>query len=347
MPPTPWRATACGSRTPTPPAGKALGRAGTATFGTSDLAGIDVLAHAVRTHYDGAPQDEQREVMQLPPWILAMVERGTVGMKAGAGFYKDKRTLVIDPETLEYRPREEPAYASLAAAKKTADPGARVAALVASDDPAGRFAWDVTATTLIYAAYRSARSPTPCPRSTTRYAGAMAWELGPFELWDALGLVASVERMTAEGREVPSWVRDLAASPTPSFYLREGSTTLVWDVQAGRHVALAMRPWAISLAEAKRTGRTIRENDDASLVDLGDGIGLPRVPHQGERGQRGGPRLPRGDAGARRVRLRRFGDRQSGHDVLGRSRPRHHARAGQAAGLGGHRRARSAAPRAR
>jgi len=252
--------------------GKALARAATATFGTSDLAGVDVLAHAVRTHYEGAPEDECRDFMQLPPWILAMVERGTVGRKAGAGFYKDKRALVIDPQTLEYRPRREASFASLAAAAKMADPGARVAALVAADDPAGGFAWDVTATTLIYAARRVGEIADDLPSIDNALRWGMGWELGPFELWDALGLPTSVERMMAEGRGVPHWVRDLAAGPTPSFYVRDGGQTLVWDVREGRHVPRAVRTWAISLAEARRSGRTIRECEDASLIDLCDRV---------------------------------------------------------------------------
>lgn len=252
--------------------GKALARAATATFGTSDLAGVDVLAHAVRTHYEGAPEDECREVMRLPAWILAMVDRGTVGLKAGAGFYKDKRTLVIDAQALEYRPRKEPAFASLDAAAKTTDPRARVAALVAAEDPAGEFAWDVTATTLVYAARRLGEIADDLPSIDDALRWGMGWDLGPFELWDAIGLTASVQRMTAEGRDLPTWVRELAAGPTPSFYTRDGGSTQVWNVHAGRHVPVAARPWAISLADAKRSGRTIFENDDASLVDLGDRV---------------------------------------------------------------------------
>jgi 3-hydroxyacyl-CoA dehydrogenase len=250
--------------------GKALARA--TTFGTSDLAGVDVLAHAVRTHYEGTPEDECRDLMQLPAWIVAMVERGTVGLKAGAGFYKDKHSLVIDPGSLEYRPRKEPSFASLGAATKTTDPGARVAALVAADDAAGTFAWDVTATTLVYAARRVGEIADELPSIDTALRWGMGWELGPFELWDAIGLSASVRRMTAEGRDVPLWVLGLAAGPAPSFYVRDGGSTLVWDVQVARHVPLVARPWAISLTEAKRSGHTIFENDDASLVDLGDRV---------------------------------------------------------------------------
>ncbi len=287
--------------------GKALARSGTATFGTSDLAGIDVLAHAVRNHYEGAPQDESRDLMKLPDWVLAMVERGTVGNKAGAGFYKERRAFTIDPVTLAYRPRQEPEQASLAAAAKTADAGGRAAAFVAADDPAGRFAWDLTAATLLYAARRIPEIADDIAAIDRAMRWGFGWELGPFELWDALGVAGTAERMTAEGREVPEWVPAVAASPAGSFYARgpaaggpaeadAASTAAAWDPavalawdpavalawdpavalacdpEAARYRALPARPRALSLAAVQQAGRTLREDTHARLLDLGDGV---------------------------------------------------------------------------
>jgi 3-hydroxyacyl-CoA dehydrogenase len=252
--------------------GRALGRAATATFGTSDLAGIDVLAHAVRTHYEGAPQDEWRELMRLPAWIAALVERGTVGNKAGAGFYKDKRQLVVDPASLEYRLRMEPAYPSLLAGTRNGDAGARASALVSADDAAGRFAWDLTASTLLYAAHRLPEISDDILAIDQALRWGMGWELGPFELWDALGLAASLERMEAEGRAIPAWVREVAASPLPSFYGREGAAVRKWDLTRGGHATAEAPAWRISLAGLKRAGGLLRETEDAALVDLGDGV---------------------------------------------------------------------------
>lgn len=253
--------------------GQALARSTTATFGTADLAGLDVLAHAVRTQHDGAPADEQRDTLRLPAWVTAMVERGALGRKAGAGFYAEKGATVIEPHTLEYRPRCGSVHASLAALPRIADPGARAAALVAAPDAAGRFAWDLTAATLLYSARRIPEIADDLASVDRAMRWGYAWELGPFELWDALGVAATVERMQAEGRAVPDWVRAVAASPAGSFYEDSAAAPpRAWDPRRGAHMALPARPRALSLATAEREGRVLRQNEHARLVDLGEGV---------------------------------------------------------------------------
>ena len=258
--------------------GKALARPNSATFRTADLVGLDVLAHVARTQYEGAPDDERREVFALPGWLAAMVEAGLLGQKAGAGFYKrvkeggGKTTLAIDPATREYRPKGKTEFPSLAEAKGIDDPGRRVAALVAGKDPGARLAWDVTAETLLYAARRIPDVAGDVPSIDRAMRWGFGWELGPFEIWDALGVKASVERMSAEGRDVPEGVRALAASPNPSFYLREGTAVRVWNPVARAHATLEDRPRVTVLADLKAAGRTLYANPEASLVDLGDGV---------------------------------------------------------------------------
>ena len=106
--------------------GRALARSVTATYGTSNLAGTDVLSYAVASHYQTAVNDEMREQWHLPQWILDMVARGYLGEKTGGSFFREKRTLVIDPATLDYVPWQNPRQPSLAEANKISDPVARV-----------------------------------------------------------------------------------------------------------------------------------------------------------------------------------------------------------------------------
>ena len=99
-----------------------------------------------------------------------------------------------------------------------------------------------------------------------------AWDLGPFELWDALGVKETVERMKAEGRPVPQWVLELAASESPSFYKKEAGQVRVWGPGQAEHKPLPSRPRTIVLADLKATGKTLDENEHASLIDLGDRV---------------------------------------------------------------------------
>ncbi len=258
--------------------GRALGRPKSATFRTADLVGLDVLAHVARTQYEGAPDDERRAVFQPPAWLGQMIRDGRLGQKSGAGFYKrvkqdgKREILAFDPQTGAYRPRRKAEFPVLAELKGVDDPARRAATLISDRSPAGAFAWDVMSETLLYAARRIPTVAADVVSVDRALRWGFGWDLGPFEIWDALGVPASVERLTAEGREVPAGVLALAASEVPRFYRHEGGETLVWDLEKQAHVALAPRPRVTVLADVKRTARTWFRNAEASLVDLGDGV---------------------------------------------------------------------------
>jgi 3-hydroxyacyl-CoA dehydrogenase len=252
--------------------GRALARSVTATYGTSNLAGTDVLAYAVAGHYETAVDDEMREQWRLPQWILDMVAKGYLGEKTGGSFFREKRTLVIDPATLEYRPWQDPRQPSLAEANKLSDPLARVKKFISFDDDAARFGWDLLAATFIYSANRVPEICSDITAIDRSMRWGYAWDLGPFELWDALGVKETVERMQAEGRAVPEWVLALAASDDPRFYKVEADQTLIWGPGQAQHKALSPRPRTIILADLKRSGKTLDEDEHASLIDLGDRV---------------------------------------------------------------------------
>ncbi len=252
--------------------GRALARSVTATYGTSNLAGTDVLAFAVAGHYEAAVDDEMREQWRLPQWILDMVAKGYLGEKSGGSFFREKRTLVIDPATLEYRPWQDPRQPSLAEANRISDPVARVKKFISGDDDAARFGWDLLAATFVYAANRIPEICADIAQIDRGMRWGYAWDLGPFELWDALGVKETVERMQAEGRVVPEWVQMLAASDSPHFYEKAAGRTRVWGPGQAEHKVLPARARTIVLADLKADGKTLDENEHASLIDLGDRV---------------------------------------------------------------------------
>ena len=258
--------------------GQALARPKSATFRTADLVGLDVLAHVAGNQYELAPDDERRETFRLPPFLQKMIENGQLGQKAGGGFYKRvkqdgaKVTLALDPVSGEYRPKEKVKFPVLAELKSVEDPGQRVAALLRDKGAAGRFAWDVLAETLLYAARRIPAVSDDLVSIDRALRWGFGWELGPFEIWDAIGVQSSVARMVEDGRDVPGAVRTLAESDNPSFYLRDGLHTQVWDLPSQTHVDLEPRPGVTVLSDLKAAGRTLLSNPEASLIDLGDGV---------------------------------------------------------------------------
>jgi 3-hydroxyacyl-CoA dehydrogenase len=252
--------------------GRALARSVTATYGTSNLAGTDVLAYAVASHYETAVDDEMREQWRLPEWILNMVAKGYLGEKTGGSFFREKRTMVIDPATLEYRPWQDPRQPSLAGANKISDPVARVKKFISFDDDAARFGWDLLAATFVYSANRVPEICHHISAIDRSMRWGYAWDLGPFELWDALGVKETVDRMVAEGRSVPDWVLRLAASDYPFFYKKEVDQVEVWGPGQTKHRPLPARSRTIFLADLKAAGKTLDEDEHASLIDLGDRI---------------------------------------------------------------------------
>jgi 3-hydroxyacyl-CoA dehydrogenase len=176
--------------------GSAIGRPRSATFRTMDIAGIDVLMHVARNLGERlmgtGPIDLRGPVptpFTIPAFVEALVARGTVGAKSGAGFYKkqkDGEILTLDPTTLEYRPKQAVKLPALEAARSIEDVGERIRTLVAGKDKVGEFLRQTLIPTLDYAARVTpdiAHSEEDVDRAMR---WGFGWELGPFETLAAL-----------------------------------------------------------------------------------------------------------------------------------------------------------------
>ena len=107
-----------------------------------------------------------------------------------------------------------------------------MAALATSDSDAGRFVWRILSQMMVYSASKLGDVADDIISIDRAMRWGYAWELGPFETWDAIGLSGSLPRMEADGLEVPKWVKDLAASGG-SFYRDEPGGRLQTDTSGG------------------------------------------------------------------------------------------------------------------
>jgi 3-hydroxyacyl-CoA dehydrogenase len=237
------------------------------------------MAHVAKNTYDLVEDDEQRESFKIPDFVNQMIENNLLGKKVKAGFYKTDLTpewtvirKVIDPETLEYAEYGKPDFPGLAAAKKAKTLPEKMRAVVYGDDKGSRFAWKVTANGLIYAANRIPE----ISDTIVEIDNAMKWgynfEMGPFETWDAIGVKESVEKMEADGFDVPEKVKTMLANGCPTFYKTENGTVYFYDFESQGYKERSVSDKIISLSALKGADRTVRSNKSASLVDLGDGV---------------------------------------------------------------------------
>ena len=259
--------------------GPAVGRPKSATFRTFDLVGLDVFTHVIKNLYDNLPEDEERDMFVVPEVLAQMVQRGLLGNKTKGGFYRkqkgegDKREIwTLDTASLDYRPSEKVKLPALEIAKNVEDLPERIKGLVWSKDRAGAFLWKTISKTLAYAAKRIPEIADNVVEVDRGMRWGFGWELGPFEVWDAIGVEKSVARMKEEGQPVPANVEQMLAAGATSFYKKDNGQQSYFDFKAGKYVPLADPPGVLILKSIKDRTGVIKKNSGASLIDIGDGV---------------------------------------------------------------------------
>ena len=264
--------------------GPAVGWPKSATFRTADLVGLDVLVHVVKNIYETAPNDESREMYKIPALVEEMAKRGWLGDKTGQGFYKkvrgegEKEILTLDVNTMEYRPRQKARFASLEMGKSIEDTKERLRAVVGpliegqKGDKAQQFLWGALSEMCLYAARRVPEISENVADVDRALRWGFAWELGPFEIMDAIGVKAFAGQLQKEGRTLPPVIEKVLASGRKGFYESEKGTTTVFDIRSAAAKRVEEPKGVIILKSFKDADREVERNSGASLIDLGDGV---------------------------------------------------------------------------
>jgi 3-hydroxyacyl-CoA dehydrogenase len=264
--------------------GPAVGWPKSATFRTADIVGLDVLVHVVKNIYETAPNDESRESYKVPALVEEMAKRGWLGDKTGQGFYKkvkgegEKEILTLDVNTMEYRARQKAKFGSLEMGKVIEDTRERLRALVGpmlegqKGDKAQQFLWGALSEMCLYAARRVPEISDNVVDVDRALRWGFAWELGPFEIIDAIGVTAFAGQVQKEGRALPAVIEKVLASGRKGFYESEKGMTTVFDIGSSAAKKVEEPKGVIILKSLKDAGREVERNSGASLVDLGDGV---------------------------------------------------------------------------
>jgi len=268
--------------------GTPVGWPKSATFRTIDLVGLDVLGHVVSNMTTNV--HDERSELKLPDFYKQMLERKWLGDKTKGGFYKKSKgadgkeeRLALDWRTLDYHPRHKPKLAALEMARNVEDTGARLRMLLGLEgsgpqkgDKAGAFLWAALSDLWTYSANRIPEISDTVVEVDRAMKLGFNWEMGPFELWDAAGVEATVARMKKEGKPVAANVEKLLASGKKTWYdenLATPSARSYFDLATGHWQPVKVPEGVWSVTVAKKSNGVVKKNSGASLVDLGDGVG--------------------------------------------------------------------------
>ena len=258
--------------------GPVIGRPKSATFRTVDVVGLDTLVHVANGIYENCPDDEAHELFKLPDFINTMMENKWLGSKTRQGFYKKIKNdagkseiLTLDLDTMEYRSKKRAKFATLELTKTIDKPIDRFKILVGGKDKAGKFYRKNFAAMFAYVQNRIPEISDELYKIDDAMKAGFGWENGPFEIWDAVGVEKGIELMKAEGAEPATWVTEMLASGSKSFYSIKEGATYYYDIPSKSQTKKPGQDGFIILDNIRKSNEVFK-NSGVVIEDIGDGI---------------------------------------------------------------------------
>ncbi|MCY4064278.1 MAG: 3-hydroxyacyl-CoA dehydrogenase/enoyl-CoA hydratase family protein [Chloroflexi bacterium] len=262
--------------------GPLIGRPKTATFSLNDLVGFDIAVGVARNLYHAIPGDPARELLmhqknaELSDELL---NRGWLGRKTARGFYHMRRDggkkelWALNLDTLEYEPPSKPRFDSVGQYRNAEPLGERIRLLINADDRAGQYLYYLHAFLLAYASNRVPEITDSIVNVDNAQKWGFAHQLGPFEIWDAIGVAKTIDRFEGDGYAVADWVKVMVAAGNSTFYQRDESGKVIgyYSPQERVYLPLVKDPREITIADLRASGAEIFSNGDGRIYDLGDG----------------------------------------------------------------------------
>lgn len=258
--------------------GPVIGRPKSATFRTADVVGLDTLALVANSLAELAVKDEARETFKTPDFLNKMLEKGWTGSKTGQGFYKkvkeehgQSEILALDLKSLEYHPKEIVKFPVLDKTKEIQDLGKRFKILLADEDKAGKFYRHTFYALFSYATKRIPEIANDLFRIDDAIEAGFGWQMGPFKIWDTLDVAETAKAMEAAGNTPAQWVKDMLDSGHTSFYKIEEGKKYYYDI-VDKCYRIIPGTEGLVVLENLRREHTIWQNNETTIVDLGEGI---------------------------------------------------------------------------
>jgi len=258
---------------------KPMGIPGTGIFGLTDFVGADTTDHIADNSYALLVNDEFRDKYKTPKFFKDMMAKGMFGNKAKGigGFYLSGRDAsgkkfkkVIDIKTLEHVDYDtKAAYPVVEATKAFKTIPEKIKYIFNNSE----FAMRLLSCEFVYSANRI---PEIC-NSLVEIDNAMKWgyayEFGPFEMWDSIGLKDSLANIEKSGYTIPSNIKTMIEKGGTSFYRVQGGKKQYWDFASMSYKEILYSPQMIFLDNVKSDPKKeVIKKESASLIDIGDGV---------------------------------------------------------------------------
>ena len=258
--------------------GPILGRPKSATFRTCDVVGLDTLVHVANGLKQNCPDDEEKELFELPGYIAKMVENNWLGSKSGQGFYKKekdengkKNILALDLETLEYKKPNKVKFPTLEMAKPIEDLKQRTKMLAMGMDKAGEFYRLIFGGLLAYVSNRIPEISDEFYKIDDALKAGFGWELGPFESWDLFGFEQGIKFIKDANKKMGSAINEMREAGMTSFYKSQNGRKMFFDMASKSYKVIPGTEDLVDL-NALREDNKVWGNSDCTIVHLGDGI---------------------------------------------------------------------------
>ncbi|MDR3666401.1 MAG: 3-hydroxyacyl-CoA dehydrogenase/enoyl-CoA hydratase family protein [Ignavibacteriaceae bacterium] len=258
--------------------GTITGKTKSATFRTADVVGIDTMIKVASNIFNDCPDDESRELFQIPDFIKKLESNNWLGDKTGQGFYKkikspsgEKEILELNLDNFEYQTSSKAKFPSVTAAKPVEDLHERIKMLTYSHDRAGEFLKKLSFMIFKYVSFRIPEIADELYKLDDAVKAGFGWEIGPFETWDILGLDKTIPMMEELNLKPDTWVYELHRKGNKSFYKTVNGRKLYYDISSGEYKNIPGKDNFIILDDYRCT-KPVWTNNGTILHDIGDGI---------------------------------------------------------------------------
>ena len=257
--------------------GTIIGRPKSATFRTCDIVGLDTFVFVAQNLQKALAHDESKAIFEIPALIQKLMKKQWLGAKTRQGFYKKIKTeegkseiLSLNLSSFEYQAKQRIKFAEFEAVKAIPHLNRRFKLLVKGEGKVSQFYRKLFLGLFAYVSNRIPEISDEIYKIDEAICTGFAWEMGPFEIWDALGLKKTIPVMEKLGYKPADWIYKMAENEQQFYQLKNGNKQF-FDIASQAYRTIPGTEQLIVLNNIRPT-HSIWSNEGCSIIDLGNGV---------------------------------------------------------------------------